>query len=449
MMKLATALAVLAVAGVLFSTYRHRMPVALVIVLASFCVQPSLFDLDPVQNAVVHPGIAPWTPRVYLATVLVLAAAVLVKRRPMTQRRPEMALVFVVLLFIGCATVWDGTTLQWAGVMQFGLAAVAWVAGSRLGWWLERDAVGDRWIVGGVVVLIGLQLLICLLQVTGTFLDVEASDQGFERARGTFGHAGDLGKVLVALMALLLPWTLLPRPWTRRAAYTGIALGMLVLGMSVSRSNLIAAVVMLLAWAALTSGRRYGARTVAVVVVAMVVSVPFVASIVQRFELDPNGGSRPELTAAALAQIGRSPLFGTGPNSYVDVVAAYDRATASGLPVHNAFLLVAAELGVILTALALVALIHVIATVRQRRLQLGSQAIFANAFLAIVPAFVLIGATGWGILKGTILGVWALVGSMLFHRAFMADGELREPPSADAGAAIPQPHDAAYHGARR
>ncbi|OLT52240.1 O-antigen ligase [Cellulosimicrobium sp. CUA-896] len=150
-------------------------------------------------------------------------------------------------------------------------------------------------------------------------------------------------------MALVLPWTVSEVARLRWAATATIITGFLAVGTTLSRGNILACGVLVVVWAFAISRRRFSGRAFGIVLLAGAASVPFLGTLLVRFRLDPDGGSRPELMRAAVEQLQRSPWWGTGPNSYVEVVGRFDTATAYGLPVHNAALLLLCELGVVLT----------------------------------------------------------------------------------------------------
>lgn|GEM_PF-3217073 len=427
------AVAALLLAPIVVLSYRHAPVLVLAVVLLSLAVPVAVLDADPVANAVLHPGVTTWTPRILLPTVVMLLALLPFAPWPRYEdRRPALALLVLPVLAVATVAVWDGTSNQWAGVVHLSTAALAWVVGARLAPWLGVRTSYDTVVVGTVLAFFAVQLALCLLQLGGGALAVEASDQGLSRARGTFGHAGDLGKVVVALMALVLPWTVSPVTRLRWAATAALGAGFLVIGTTLSRANILAGGVLLVVWAFAISRRRFSGRAFGIVLLAGVASLPFVGALLARFRLDPEGGSRPELLQAALAQLRRAPWWGTGPNSYVDVVSAYDVATASGLPVHNAALLFLCELGIVLCVpLAVGGVVLVVRALAARRSADPFASASAAALLAAVMAGLVIAVTGWGLLKGTVLLTWVLVPALLYHR-FARVAPTEAPPGARA-----------------
>jgi O-antigen ligase len=138
------------------------------------------------------------------------------------------------------------------------------------------------------------------------------------------------------------------------------------------------------------------------------VVLPFASTIATRIQEDPNGGPRAGLAAAALEQIDRQP-WGIGPNTYVSVVSKYDAVTASGDPVHNTFLLTAAELGVLGAVLFWLPVAGLVTIAWMSRRRPGFAGSFALAIVASAPGLYVVNATGWAILRGPLLPLWFLV----------------------------------------
>jgi O-antigen ligase len=109
------------------------------------------------------------------------------------------------------------------------------------------------------------------------------------------------------------------------------------------------------------------------------------------------------VTQVAERVIREHPWTGVGPNGYVAVAGRFDRLTATGVPVHNIFLLSAAELGIVSAVLLWVPFVAVtIRAVRQvwRTRGTGSE-VGARVIVSALPGFVLIAVTGWGLLEGS------------------------------------------------
>jgi O-antigen ligase len=180
------------------------------------------------------------------------------------------------------------------------------------------------------------------------------------------------------------------------------------LGLSQGRANILAAFTTIIFWALLSGRRRSLALRLGLPLIVVLAALPFAGSIAKRIEEDPNGGPRAGLTATAYEQIDREP-WGVGPNSYVAVVSAYSSVVALGYPVHNTFLLTAAELGIpgaILFWLPIAGLL--VLAIRSRRRD-GFAGSFAIAILASAPGLYVVNATGWGMLSLFPLPLWFLV----------------------------------------
>lgn len=372
-----------------------------------------------------HPGIAPAAPVLYSSAVVAIVVLVAVRgerSRPMLWVAP-VAWVVTIFLFLYAWT--DNSAAQWAGLLSLAAAATCFVAGTRLCESLSFPS-GAEAISAAVLALLSMELAVGLLQYFGAFA-LEASDQGLFRVRGTFGHAGDLGKVVVAATAISLACLSFAR--TKRAqrlTVSTVLSAFVVTGLTASRSNLLALVILILAWALLARERaeqRLGRRLLFLGGLAV---LPFAGTYILRFLADPDGGSRPQLLQAAFEQIRHSPVSGTGLNSYVQVVGASDAYTASGLPVHNVFVLLAAELGVPLFGLlAALLLVPVVRMAGRRSRELAPA---GAALLAYSVAMFFLCISGWGVLKVTVLPFIAFAFGVLVGapEPRVADGEGEE-----------------------
>jgi O-antigen ligase len=135
----------------------------------------------------------------------------------------------------------------------------------------------------------------------------------------------------------------------------------------------------------------------------------FVGPFIERMDSDAADPLRPALMAAALAQIDHTPWLGVGPNSYVEVVGAYDAVTAQGFPAHNTFLLMVAEVGIPLAVLFFIPFILLVWRAIRSRKTPGSAGAFSWAIIGATPGLLAITMTGWGMLSGFSLCLWMLV----------------------------------------
>ncbi len=398
---------VLVTAGLLRSLREQCVPVVTIAVLGIAVSRPIIF-FGEAQYAT-HAGIAPAFPVMYSSVVVAIVVFI-------GTRNGSVGLSSAVI-FVWLALVWvfifvgsENTSAQWAGFLSLCVAALCFACGRKLHVFFSSPD-GPAAFALAIFLFVGLQFLVGIMQIAGILI-LEASDQGLMRVRGTFGHAGDLGKVLIAATALALACLAFSQDKkTRRLVVGTVGLAFLATAMTASRSNLAGLVVLLVAWALLAREnyeKRLGRRFLFLGAAA---SLPFAGTYLLRFSADPDGGSRPELLNAAIQQIEQSPIDGTGLNSYVQVVGMWDARTASGLPVHNSFLLLAVELGLPLFAMMVAGAVALVARVGWHR----SSAVGDSraAFLAYALALFLLGLTGWGLLKVTVLPFMAFVAGLL------------------------------------
>jgi O-antigen ligase len=184
----------------------------------------------------------------------------------------------------------------------------------------------------------------------------------------------------------------------------------LVIGICIaaeSRAQIIGAFLLLSGWAFFAYGRRvpWGKRfgALGIASIGLLASYPVLQ---RRFEEDPSGGSRGILQEIGLNAVMDHPLVGVGPNSYVSVVGLSDALTASGVPVHNAFLLAAVELGIAGAVALWLPVLWTFARGFRLRKELGIVQAPAATAAAFLAPFTLSAFTGWGLLADPL---WALL----------------------------------------
>jgi O-antigen ligase len=382
------------------------------LLLVSVAVFPRNLTQD---TALRHIGIATASPRLttYLLTVGTALAC--------TFFRPKLGgsvlawLPFALSLALGASFAWSGGPAQESGIIQLMLAPAAWAVGVNL----SSDLAGSkgRFLVHVTALIIFLQLAVCVLQSVGVqIFPMEATQEAIlgSRTNGTLGHPNDLGKVMFLLLAMILPFGRRLIGFDSFIWKMSIGAAFLVLAMTGGRAVSAAAVCMLALWAILAPRQTSkNGRKVIALGVALSASAFLAGALLARFDEDPGGGARSTLTDIAWAQILSDPWAGVGPNSYVDAVGSYDALTASGVPVHNAFLLALAELGIVGTILLLLPFL-VGAIVAVRHLRISDHAGEASrVYIAALPGLCLIGTTGWGILGGYVLPLLALTFGLL------------------------------------
>jgi hypothetical protein len=384
----------------------------LVVLLCSLALYPKSFSGDPDLR---HVGIAQSVPAVATYTVVLLGIAYVLLLRilhhPTSRGVPASVLVFAGFLAVGLGVIWQGTAEQLAGALQLGLGFCAWFVGAQLGPPILAQERRVRWIANTIAGIIGIETLVALLQRIGfTINPMTAANAALlgDRVNGTTNHPDNLGKLLLLFLILCLGLMGTNDARTRRTLWFAMVLMFIPLGLSQGRANLLAALTAILFWALLSGGRRSLAVRLGIPLAAILVVLPFAGTIATRIQEDPNGGPRAGLAAAALEQIDRQP-WGVGPNAYVSVVSKYDAVTASGYPVHNTFLLTAAELGVLGALLFWLPVTGLVAVAWISRKRPGFTGSFALAIVASAPGLYVVNATGWAILRGPLLPLWFLV----------------------------------------
>jgi len=231
--------------------------------------------------------------------------------------------------------------------------------------------------VQGVIVLLqnstGLSLGIFGQQTRAELFRPETEMSLVRRPGGTVGHANTLGRYFV----LLLPtgFFLLLRSDEKRLLYV-ITTGLGLMGMilTLSRSAWIGlAFAMAVAFLAQRrSGRAkrlYRQGSLGLVVVLLALGIAFGPSVYRRMVSPDFGATMSRLTTAkvALRVIRDHPVLGVGMNNYREVLDTYfdpsDPFTRVA-PVHNLYLLFAAELGLLGVALFLWLMLNILRLMR-------------------------------------------------------------------------------------
>ena len=266
-----------------------------------------------------------------------------------TRSLPVSAFVFLGFVAIGLSSIWQGTDEQLAGALELSLGFCAWFIGGQLGPLIFNHVRRVRAIADTIAAIVGIETVVALLQRAGFRLNpmspALAAIMG-DRTNGTTNHPDNLGKVIFLLLALSLGLMATSDARTRRTLWIAVMVMFIPLGLSQGRADIIAALTTVILWAALSGRKRSLTIRLGIPLIVVIIFLPFAGAVLKRVEEDPNGGPRTALAATAYEQIEREP-WGVGPNSYVSVVSAYNYVTAIGYPVHNTFLLTAAELGVL------------------------------------------------------------------------------------------------------
>lgn len=324
------------------------------------------------------------------------------------------------------------------GALLWGSAVLAWGIGGAIAQSAAtRGIPTDRWVAVSLAVIIGWHAVIAGLQLAGvravSSIDVGAVEVA--RVSGTAGHSGNLGKVMFLLVILLLPVTRSTDRIARRWAVAAVCVAAGLTALSFSRANTVAMAVMIALWLALGPGIRLANR-ILVPIVACIVALPIIDILIMRNEYDPEGGSRPILLETAMRQISETLWWGVGPNDYLETVGRYDALAAGGLPVHSAFLLALAELGLVCVVLLAVPIVLVFARAFAHARRESPTRRYAVVAIGALPGIVIIGATGWGILHEQYLVL------LLFVIGYLAAAQRPRPetavdvPATDAGGSV-------------
>jgi hypothetical protein len=359
-------------------------------------------------------------------------------------RRGIFPLRFLPLLAVGLVQLvlaWGGTSEQRLGYLVLVYLVLSWWLGAYLAQSVAEDHQAERIIALFILAIVSIETFITVLQWAGAEIfpssvrDAELS--AASRANGTFAHPGTLGKALVFLMLLVLPLTRSADALTRRFSFLAMGLALVPIGISGSRTNFLAYIAAAVTWAVLLPReRKLGARFF-VPVTVLIVSLVFLDSFISRFEADPEGGARGHLMEVALAHMPENLFLGVGAKSYVAYFGQYDPLTAAGWPVHNVFVLEAAELGLIGATLLFLPLVEpVFRAFRNLRIA-DSRADYSRSTISMLPAIVIIGFGGWGLASGEMFYLWFFVSGYLAQGVSLVhEGRSFEPRSSRRGRSV-------------
>lgn len=324
---------------------------------------------------------------------------------------PFIFVPLVVYLLVLMAFAWEANAEQWAALLDIGTAILAWAAGTFLAKRHAEDPRAVRWWVLMVFIVVSAQALVCLLQGAGLELFAASSEAGEiteGRSSGTWGHPGNLGKAVVMLVILVLPLTRSSDPFVRRCAFLVMPISLIPVGLSASRTNFIVLAAVLIIWALLLPRDNKLAARLAIPAAAVFVALAYFDQILARFLQDPGGGQREHFLEVFFAYIQKVFFFGTGPgaSSYISYFGLFDSLTARGWPVHNAFLLITATLGIFGAILFLLPAVSGFARAFGKFSSQGRVGLYARAGLVLLVATVVIGMTGWSLFSSTMMYAW-------------------------------------------
>jgi hypothetical protein len=333
------------------------------------------------------------------------------------------ALPFVPItlyLVLGLALWWDGSSPQLSGVTLMLVGFGAWVFGGHFGGMVILGSVSPRWVCRILLFLTVFECVVCVVQVAGMQLSIlgqplfqtsrETAELVVGRVNGTTDHPGTLGKLVFFVTLMALPFTSWGDKRVRALAITTIAISFLPLALSQGRANFAAVVSMLVVWLLIAPKTVSLGRRLLLVLLVCAGLVASLSLLFARFAADPGGGAREHLSRVALEGIPRHIWVGVGPNSYVEQFGRFDDLTSEGWPVHNVFLLLIAEVGVVGLVLFVAPVVWSLVSPSLRPgLAPGSLA-FARALIASLPGLYVITTTGWGALAGAtfVFGMFVL-----------------------------------------
>ncbi|WP_382307708.1 O-antigen ligase family protein [Herbiconiux sp. UC225_62] len=349
--------------------------------------------LDPRNGSVIIFGLA-------------VIAVVMMRKNTM----PARFIPLLVYVAVGLLFAWPDYNGKLSGAVQILLVVAAWTVGlhvARVSALRLNDLL--RWLAVVIFIIAIIQLVVCILQTAGVpiFVTGERTAELTEgRANGTTGHPGSLGKVLFFAAMLCLPLTRSGDRINRRLSYASLVLIMAAVGLSASRTNFIALLMLVLVWALIIPSAKSKGAKIVLPGVILLVGLFFLEPILERFDEDPMGGQRARFMSVALQVIGENPLFGVGPNGYLPYAGDIDLLTGQGWRVHNVFVLQTAELGIVgAVALFLPLVFAIFAALKVwRKPDFNSD--FGRVMIAAIPGVILMGVTGWGLWQGSIPALW-------------------------------------------
>ncbi|MDQ7903115.1 hypothetical protein RB614_01100 [Phytohabitans sp. ZYX-F-186] len=401
---------------------RQRVPLAVGVVIAALALVP--VAILPSESAI-YAGIANPSPTLHTYTAAIVVAGVVVAIRATRGFLTGLLLwaPFLVWLIIFMISAWDPSARTVSGLLQLALGAITFAIGVAG----EAQDRARSFLVWAFAIAAWIQLAAILLASIGLPLRRIGGQQALDvlgRATGLTSHPGELAKLLFfcGLCALMLPQR---TTWERWAAW--LTLGAVLVGVSLaqSRSVLVAIISMIVIFVLLelTAG-RWQRRHFVVIGITLALGAASLPWLIARFSADPSGGARGHVAKVAFHAIEAHPWAGVGPNGYVAVVGATDPLTAGGVPVHNVFLLSAAEVGVagafyLWLPFLVVAARAIYYTWRTRGSDLA-----ARVVVSALPGIGLIAMTGWGLMQGPYFLIFSLVLGYFGARAGTGSGQV-------------------------
>jgi hypothetical protein len=362
----------------------------------------------------IYAGMATATPTLYTYTVAIaLAATVIALRAPRTMLAAALPWVPLLAWLIGLTIfVWDATPRLYSGLIHLALGAVAFAIGVGTAAEERPDEASPTglrvpWLFAAVAWIQVLAVAFALVGLPLRTLTFALAQDVNGRATGLTTHPGELSKLLffAAMCALVLPQRTRRERWFAWSTFGAILVGVFL---TQSRATLGGLVLMIGIFVGLEFAvGRWQRRHAVIVGMTVVLALASIPWIIHRFATDT--GARGHTMRVAFDAIRDQPATGLGVNSYVAVVGQTDPLTATGVPVHNVFLLSAAEMGVIGALLLCLpfALVSVRA-IQALRTSRGTDPA-ARVVVAALPGVVVMALTGWGLLQGPYFIMFAFL----------------------------------------
>lgn len=335
-------------------------------------------------------------------------------------RAAKAFLLFIPLLaylFLGLLYTWPHHGLSIPGALHWTTGILAFTSGTALGHRATTNPTTRKTLVWVIVAIIATQFAVATLQLAGIPINPhsESSAEAVAgRVNGLLSHPNTLGKVLFLLIIFLLPMTRETCTKTANTAQTAILAAIALIGLTGGRATFAAAIAALLLWALAFPTRSLGQRLLLGASTTAVVTC-FANYFITRFQEDPEGGSRGHMSHVAWTLFADHQLFGIGPNNYVAIGGPHDTYTASGFPVHNSFLLMLVEIGIvgIILALGPIAALHALALPALFTRDDTFTTLSRQALLTSLPGIAIIGLTGFGMAAHSVFVLWWFVTGFL------------------------------------
>jgi len=232
-----------------------------------------------------------------------------------------------------------------------------------------------RLLLGGLMLAIGATSLVALaeyasgqvgtssvLSILGEGKAKTVAGTDVMRVSGLMGSSNGLATVLVQTLPLILAFFLSPLSGYRKSLLVGgLGVGVVALILTYSRGGWMVFGLVLIIMLPMMATRRFGAsqsgwvRKVAFLIFLLVLlAAPLYGHVYTRLTEDDRGSaySRVPMMKVALRMIEDNPLFGVGLGNYENVMSRYDEAPERihqnfPWPVHNIYLNITAEIGLL------------------------------------------------------------------------------------------------------